>query len=261
MNEAFVQATGYSRQEALGQNPRILQSGKTPQSTYIAFWTALVQGQSWKGEFINRRKNGEEYAEFVTASPIRQTDGRITHYMVIKEDITEKKRIGAELDNYREHLEELVVRRTADLAAAQARAETANQAKSAFVANMSHEIRTPLNAILGFTHLLQRTLSDPVQKDKLSKIDSASQHLLSVINDILDFSKIEAGKLQLEETAFALGRLLDNIVSMTRQQVLEKGMDLIIECEELPQVVEGDPTRLTQATRSNSPTRARSLCA
>ncbi|MGY6277163.1 PAS domain S-box protein [Methylomonas sp. MgM2] len=247
VNEAFVQATGYSRQEALGQNPRILQSGKTPESTYIAFWTALTQGLPWKGEFINRRKNGEEFAEFVTASPVRQADGRITHYMVIKEDITEKKRIGAELDNYRQHLEELVARRTADLATAQARAEAANQAKSAFVANMSHEIRTPLNAILGFTHLLQRTSSDPVQKDKLSKIDAASQHLLSVINDILDFSKIEAGKLHLESSGFALGRLLDNIHSMIRPQVIEKGLELIIESDELPKVVEGDATRLTQA--------------
>lgn len=87
-NAAFFQATGYTTAEALGKNPRILQSGKTPKSTYEDMWTHLTAGYAWRGELINRRKDGSEYHESVMISPVRQADGQITHYLAIKEDIT-----------------------------------------------------------------------------------------------------------------------------------------------------------------------------
>ena len=124
VNAAFVAATGYSREEVRGQNPRILQSGKTPEASYVAIWGALTQGKSWKGEMINRRKDGSEYVEFAHITPIRQADGRVSHYLAIKEDITEKKRVGQELDKYREHLEELVDERTAALREAEVKYRT-----------------------------------------------------------------------------------------------------------------------------------------
>ncbi|MBI4755999.1 MAG: PAS domain S-box protein [Betaproteobacteria bacterium] len=115
INRAFVHASGYEAAEVLGQTPRVLHSGRTPEDTYASMWDALTNGRPWKGEFINRRKNGEDYVELARISPIRQPDGRITHYLAIKEDITERKRIGAELDRHRLHLEELVGERTAQL--------------------------------------------------------------------------------------------------------------------------------------------------
>lgn len=115
VNEAFVRNTGFSRKEAIGQNPRILYCGKTPKETYGALWDTLSQGQIWKGEFTNKRKDGSEYVEFAIISPIRQPDGSITHYVAVKEDITEKKRLGEELDQYRHHLEDLVGKRTIEL--------------------------------------------------------------------------------------------------------------------------------------------------
>lgn len=115
VNHGFVDATGYSEDEAIGQNPRILQSGKTPQATYEEMWAALSAGRPWKGEFINRRKNGEEYTEIALISPIRQTGGIITHYLAIKQDFTERKRLEAELEKHRDHLEDLVAERTAKL--------------------------------------------------------------------------------------------------------------------------------------------------
>ena len=78
-------------------------------------WAALTQGQSWKGEFHNRKKDGTEYIEFAIITPLRQPDGSISHYVAVKDDITEKKRIGIELDNHRHHLEDLVAQRTAAL--------------------------------------------------------------------------------------------------------------------------------------------------
>ncbi len=106
----------------------------------------------------------------------------------IVEDISQRKRTEAELEQHRHQLELLVQQRTAELAEARELAEQASLAKSRFLANMSHEIRTPLNAIIGFNNLMQRDALSPEQADRLAKIDGASRHLLSLINEILDFS-------------------------------------------------------------------------
>ncbi|CAK0754226.1 two-component system, sensor histidine kinase and response regulator [Gammaproteobacteria bacterium] len=115
VNESFTRITGYTFDEVKGQNPRFLQSGQTPQVEYDTLWKALTQGRTWQGEFINRRKNGELFVEYESFTPIRQPDGTITHYLAIKEDITEKKRLNQELDRHRHRLEELVEERTRQL--------------------------------------------------------------------------------------------------------------------------------------------------
>jgi PAS domain S-box-containing protein len=247
VNEAFLRNTGYTREEVIDQNPRILHSGLTSPETYAAMWAALVQGQVWKGEFHNQRKDGSEYVEFAIVTPIRQADNRITHYVAVKEDITEKKRAGEELDQHRHHLQELVARRTAQLEEARARAEVANVAKSSFLANMSHEIRTPMNAIIGLTHMLRRAPHSPEQANKLATIAGATEHLLAIINDILDLSKIDAGKMVLEHTNLSVMSILDNVCSLVQEQAHAKGLTLQVECADLPPWLRGDPTRLRQA--------------
>lgn len=92
VNAAFTQATGYTSAEAVGKNPRMLHSGKTLSSTYRNMWSSLSRGENWKGELINRHKDGTEYVQAIHVSPIRQADGSITHYMAIEEDITDRKR-------------------------------------------------------------------------------------------------------------------------------------------------------------------------
>jgi two-component system sensor histidine kinase/response regulator len=247
VNEAFTRHTGYSHEEALGQNPRFLHSGKTPQATYQALWETLLQGQSWRGELINRGKDGSELVQMAVISPLRQPDGRITHYIAAQEDITEKQRAAEELDRYRHHLEELVALRTAELSVAKAQAEAATLAKSAFLANMSHEIRTPMNAILGLTHLLRREGATAAQAERLDKINSSAQHLLSIINDILDLSKIEAGKLELEQGDFSLDAVLEPVRGMILDAALAKGLRVEIDAEGVPHWLRGDSTRLRQA--------------
>jgi len=248
VNQAFLDASGYTLEEILGKNSRILQSGLTSQRTYEELWEALVNGRVWSGQLINKRKNGEIYYEHAVISPIRQADGKATHYLAVKQDVTEKKRIGEELDRHRHHLEELVAKRTAELAAAKESAEVANHAKSAFLANMSHEIRTPMNAIIGLTHLLQRTTLDMVQMDKLAKIKESADHLLAVINDVLDISKIEAGKLELEGIDFDLAPLMERVVTLVRDKAEAKGLALqVLPVPELSGRLRGDPTRLSQA--------------
>ncbi|WGS87334.1 PAS domain S-box protein [Methylomonas sp. UP202] len=247
VNQAFVERSGYGRNEVIGRTPGLLKSGKTPATTYQALNAALARGETWKGEFVNRRKDGGEYVEFAIVIPVRGSDGGVSHYVSVQEDITEKKRIGAELDRYRHHLEELVASRTAELAAARAQADAANQAKSAFLANMSHEIRTPMNAIIGLTYILRQSLPTPEQRERLDKIDAAAQHLLAIINDILDLSKIEAGRLELEQTDFALEAVLDHIRSLTADQAKHKGLRVEVENAGVPTWLRGDPTRLRQA--------------
>ena len=92
VNAAFSHTTGYSYEEAIGRNPRFLGSGQTPKQTYEEMWARLSNGEGWQGELINRRKDGSDYVEWVQISPVRQDDGRLAHYIAIKEDITERKR-------------------------------------------------------------------------------------------------------------------------------------------------------------------------
>ena len=247
VNEAFLLATGYCRDDVIGKNPRILQSGRTPAETYITLWDALTHGRPWKGELHNRKKDGSEYVEFAVITPLRQPDGTISHYVAVKDDITEKKRLGIELDGHRHHLEKLVEQRTKELVEARAHAEAANIAKSAFLANMSHEIRTPMNGIVGMANILRREGVTPKQSQRLDTIDTSAQHLLSVINNILDLSKIEAGKLELEEAPVAIDSLLANVSSILSERAKAKGIHLLIESGHLPGNLVGDAARLQQA--------------
>jgi two-component system sensor histidine kinase/response regulator len=118
VNNAFLLATGYCREDVIGRHTRMLNSGRTPPETYLALWDALSHGRSWKGQFYNRRKDGREYVEFAIITPLREADGTISHYVAVKDDITETKRQGEELDHYRQHLVDLVAERTAELSAA-----------------------------------------------------------------------------------------------------------------------------------------------
>lgn len=247
VNQAFVTITGYGRHEVIGRNPRLLQSGSTPKSSFRDMWQTLRQGKSWKGELYNRRKDGSEYIEYATITPISQADGSISHFVAVKEDITERKKIAKELTEHRHHLEELVARRTEELTEAQQRAEAANRAKSAFLANMSHEIRTPMNAIIGLTHLMQRNNPTSEQATYLKKINDTGQHLLTIINDILDLSKIEALKLTLEEADFCIDTIFEQVVSQVKEQAEQKGLVLTTDYDSTPRYLRGDATRLRQA--------------
>jgi PAS domain S-box-containing protein len=247
VNQAFVNATGYSREEVIGRNPRILHSGRTPRETFRALWANLSRGLPWQGEFYNQDKYGREFIERSIVTPIRSPDGTITHFVAVKDDVTEKKQLTRELEAHRHHLEELVEERTSQLVEARATADAANRAKSAFLANMSHEIRTPMNAIIGLTHLLQREQPRQDQAERLQKIDTSAEHLLSIINDILDLSKIEAGRVTLETSNFRLSEIFDHIRSLFRDQLNLRGLGIDTEMDDLPSWFEGDATRLRQA--------------
>jgi PAS domain S-box-containing protein len=254
VNDAYTRITGFPREEALGQLEEVLQPDRSPAEQRRAMHAALAAGRGWIGEFASMRKNGEFYDERVHVAPIRQPDGPITHTLTICEDITEHKRVVAELDHHRHRLQDMVQERTQqlqlvneELTTSRDSAEAANRAKSAFLANMSHEIRTPMNAIIGLTHLLQQEPKDEPQARRLGKIADAAHHLLQVINDILDLSKIEAGKVELELADFSLDGLLQRVTELVAADAQLKGLELACHVVAVPDAWRGDATRLAQA--------------
>jgi PAS domain S-box-containing protein len=105
VNPKFTDLTGYTFDEAIGQNPKFLQSGLTPPERYVELWNTIQAGREWRGEFVNRKKNGELYWEFASISPVRNAKGAITHYLAVKEDITERKR-AEDAEREQRHLAE-----------------------------------------------------------------------------------------------------------------------------------------------------------
>jgi len=189
------------------------------------------------------RQDGSHFPAVVSVTALRDAENAIIGYLLIGTDNTARKQAAEKLDEYRHRLEE----RAVELAQAKEAAEAANVAKSAFLANMSHEIRTPMNGILGMAHILRREGVTPRQVERLDKIDTASQHLLSIINNILDISKIEAGKFVLDEAPVTISSLLKNVISILSERVEARNIELRVKTEPLPPNLFGDPTRLQQA--------------
>jgi PAS domain S-box-containing protein len=177
----------------------------------------------------------------------RGAEGRPLRMCGTHTDITASKQAEQELKNHHEHLEEIVLERTAELEVAKSAAETANLAKSAFLANMSHEIRTPMNGVLGMASLLRRSGLTVKQAGFLDKIETSGKHLLGIINDILDLSKIESGKLQLEQINFTLPDMVRDIYAIVSDRIHAKGLHFRVSILDAPQALHGDRTRLTQA--------------
>jgi len=215
----------------------------------------------WRVEYRIRHPDGQIKWLLVDAVPEADQDDSITWYGFIaditqtkameaelRQAIAEHQRKDAEIARYRDHLEQLVSERTADLELARADAERLAKAKSDFLANMSHEIRTPLNGVLGMAHIgLRATEKGSRANDAFTKIVHSGKLLLGVINDILDFSKMEAGMLKIEMADVDLGSALNDSIDLMRERAVAKGLALHLElAENLPATCRGDGLRIRQ---------------
>ncbi|MBF0420742.1 MAG: response regulator [Magnetococcales bacterium] len=229
VNDKFVSISGFSREELIGNNHRMVKSGEHSLEFYRHIWKTIANGRPWSGEIKNKTKNGDFYWVQATIVPFLNQKGKPFRYVSIRTDLTPLKNLEEELKQAKE------------------KAEDAAKAKSEFLANMSHEIRTPMNAIIGMSYLALKSGLSRKQHDYISKIQTSAQSLLGIINDILDFSKIEAGKLSMEAIEFRLDEVLDQLSGIVSIKAEEKNLELLFDrAPQLPNVLVGDPIRLGQ---------------
>ena len=194
VNHAFEVLTGYTFKEAIGQNHRILKSGKSDQKSYELMWKTILSGKVYRQEIVNRKKNGDLYEEEKTISPIFDKNNIITHFVGTGVNITARKLAEKELIKAKE------------------RAEESDRLKSAFLSNMSHEVRTPLNSIIGFSQLLtDRNFEEEQRNEFLQIIINNGNNLLTIISDIMDISKLESGEITIRQTQIDAQKFLSGI--------------------------------------------------
>jgi PAS domain S-box-containing protein len=211
VNPKFIETTGYPLEEIIGNNPRILKSGYTTATEYKHLWQTLASGSEWFGEFHNKKKDGTLYWESASISPILNTQGIITHYIAIKEDITERKIIEQQLILAKE------------------KAEESDRLKLAFLANMSHEIRTPMNGILGFTELLkEQNLSVDVQQEYIKIIEKSGKRMLNIINDIINISKVESGQIEITPSETNVNEQFEYLLTFFTPEAAHKNISLYL---------------------------------
>jgi len=212
VNKRFTETTGYSFEEVLGKNPRILKSGNQSIGYYKDLWETVLSGKEWTGEILNRKKGGDLYWENLMISPMVNETGQITHLVSIREDVTEKRRM------------------VEDLIAAKNKAEATDKLKTAFINNISHEVRTPLNGIMGFSEMMA---DDEIANDlKISYneiIKKCGTRLLNTINSYMDSSLIVSGNMTAVSKPFSLDSLLVAIMSEFSEVCTEKKISLSLQ--------------------------------
>ncbi len=207
VNEQFCRITGYTKNETIGKNPRILKSGNHNMEFYKELWNTILSGNDWFGEILNKKKNGDFYWESAHISSLRDSNGKLTHFVAIKEDITDQKKLYD------------------DLVLAKNKAEQSDRLKSAFLANMSHEIRTPMNGILGFAELLKEPkLSGKEQLEYIRVIEQSGNRMLNIINDIINISKIEAGTVEVVLAETNINEQLRYVHIFFKPEIEQKGL-------------------------------------
>ena len=239
MNDTELQMLGYAREEVIGRLR--FEQVITPVSRLVFeenFPVFKQTGYVHDLEFDMVRKDGSLLPVVLSATAVRDGEGR---YLFSRSTLFDNRE--------RKERERQIAEMNAELERRAYAAEAASRAKSAFLANMSHEIRTPMNAILGFTHLLRRSVREPEVRTKLEKIADAGGHLLGILNDVLDLSKIEAEKLVLEQVDFEVNAVMEEARALMADKAQAKGLALTVDrAPESARLgrVRGDPTRLRQ---------------
>jgi PAS domain S-box-containing protein len=226
-NLAFEKIFLYRREEFLHRHTaRLIPASLRDEAQ--AHRDALESGKTLHVTTQRRRSDGSSVDVEVFSAILRETGG-MTRYLMLYQDITERK------------LAEQALHQAKDAA------EAASRAKSEFVANVSHEIRTPMNGIIGMTELVLDTALTAEQREYLGMVKTSAASLLTLINDILDFSKIEAGKLDLDVRGFSLRAIIEEMMKALEFRAQEKGLKLVWRvAADVPEHLIGDASRMRQ---------------
>ncbi|MCX6169881.1 MAG: PAS domain S-box protein [Ignavibacteriales bacterium] len=232
VNPKFTQVTGFTSDEALGKNPRVLKSGKQTQEFYENMWNTISSGREWQGEFHNRKKSGQLFWEHASISPIKNEAGKITHYLSVKEDITEWKNVQEELIRSKEEAVE------------------ASKLKSSLLANMSHEFRTPLNGVLGFAQLLKEEVADSSQLDMVDKIIQSGRRLMNTLNSVLMLTELENNNYLINKSEIDLVVLCQQLKMFFVKPAQNKNLEFILDLKEENFSIFSDENLLTRVISS-----------
>ncbi len=218
VNPAFAKTTGYSLEEAVGQNPRILKSGKHEPAFYKNLWATILSGETWRGELVNRRKDQSLFTEQATITPVTDERGEITHFVAIKQDITEKKLLEAKF---------LRAQRLEGL--------------GALAGGVAHDLNNVLAPILMASEILQTQTTDPRTRNLLGMIESNSQRGAGMIRQILAFARGTAG----DKVALQVKHLLKDLSKMMKD-TFPPSLRTELHVDEKLSLVPGEPTELYQ---------------
>jgi PAS domain S-box-containing protein len=211
VNPKFTQVTGYAPEEVIGKNPRMLKSGKTSLETYRELWDTVTSGKEWRGELLNKKKNGELYWESASISPLRDHAGAITHYLGVKEDITERKRTEEALCQAKEA------------------AENATSLKDQFVGLVAHDLKSPFVSILGFLKLIYQDHANPLNpkhKEMIQRSLESGERLVKMVDELLKQCRFRAGKMALQYGFFDSHWIAASVLSDMARQAQDKGIHL-----------------------------------
>jgi PAS domain S-box-containing protein len=240
VNPKFVEVTGYTQEELVGETPALIKSGFTLPDVYEDLWRTILSGREWRGEIQNRRKNGELYWEYEIISPLKNEHGEIVNFIAIKEDITERKRTEAALQQ--EHAS--LLKSQQELFDAHESLAEANRLESAgrLAAGVAHEVKNPLGIIRLGTDYLAKQFSQESNQEVLDDIRAAIDRAEHVIRDLLDFSR---------QKAFAprptnINDVIDNALHLIKHEIERRNMVIIRNRDDLMPPIYADPDRLVQ---------------
>jgi PAS domain S-box-containing protein len=229
VNNNFCKISKYTREELLGHDHRIINSGYHSKDYIRNLWVTIANGRIWRGELKNRAKDGSFYWVDTTIVPFLNEKGKPYQYLAIRADITQRKQAEEQIQRINEELEKKVKERTYELTEALEREKALNEMKSRFVSTASHEFRTPLSAVLSSVNLLEHYKA-PEQEEKrqkhIERIKSSVKNLTAILDDFLSLEKLEQGKVEAKTVHFNLNEFIKDAIEEMEGMWKKKGQKI-----------------------------------